>query len=306
MNLKDTTAVLISFLRPEFTIECVRSLYEQYPKIKILVADNAEYNNKLCEDLKQYGAKYILMPFDSGVCFARNRLVELVDTEFVLVGDDDFFYTETAKVKEMRDFLKGHKDFTLIGGRVFEKGKVLNYQGDIGIFPDHLEYTNLEIDECIKDKKSGLKYKKCDITFNFFVARVESIRTLPWDQKIKVAFEHSDWFISLKKAKRKVAFTPDAVVVHKPEHIQLDQAQIRYYSSYRMRRSDQTHFFRKHKLKYSLGFRGLRTNFDEIKQEAKRYYAKVAFSVDGKFYNTGDIIDLQPGQHITENMEPCW
>lgn len=304
--MQDTTAVLISFLRPEYTIECVKSLREQYAGIKILVADNAEYNAKLNAKLKEYDAKYILMPFDSGVCFARNRLVELVDTKFVLVGDDDFYYTETAKVKEMRNLLKANKEFTLIGGRISEKGKVLDYQGDIGIFPDHLEYTSLKIKECKKDRKSGLLYKKCDITFNFFIARADEIRDIKWDEKIKVAFEHSDWFISLKKAGRAVAFTPDAIVVHKPEHVKLDQAQIRKYSAFRMRRSDQTRFFTKHHLKYSLGFRGLRTSFAEVKREAKTYHAKVAFSQDGKAYNKGDIIKLLPGQKINDNMEPLY
>ena len=107
--MKNTTAVLISFMRDEYTKECVRSLHDMYPSIKILVAENSHFNKELKDFVNEHGGRYILMPFDSGVCFARNRLVEMADTEFILVSDDDFYYTEEAKVEEMVKFLEANK-----------------------------------------------------------------------------------------------------------------------------------------------------------------------------------------------------
>lgn len=295
--MNDTTAVLISFLRPEYTKECVRSLREMYPDIHILVAENAEFNQDLADYVSQYGGKYFLMPFDSGVCYARNRLVELVTTEYVLVGDDDFFYTPEAKVPEMAEFLRNHKEVSLIGGRIFENNKVLNYQGTIDLYPDHFHYKPLDEELNKYDKASGISYQITDITFNFFVARVNEIRHIKWDEQIKVAFEHSDWFISLKKAGVTVAYTPDAIVVHKPEHIKrlfANSEQQKTYSGYRMRRSDKVYFFKKHAVDYSIGFRGtvtvVKEEIEQAKQHGDMFYAPRRMCFDGKEYNEGDII----------------
>lgn len=302
--MKNTTAVLISFMRPEYTKECVRTLCEMYRGIKILVAENAHFNQDLKNFVNEHGGRYILMPFDSGVCFARNRLVEIADTEFILVSDDDFYYTEEAGVKEMVRFLQANNDYTLIGGRIFEQGKVLEYQGHINIKPDHFEYVPLDFENNKKDEASGLLYQPCDITFNYFIARRERIKDIKWDEKIKVAYEHSDWFIGLKKAGgRKVAFTPDAVVTHKPAHVVLGKERLNQYNQFRNRRSDMHYFFAKHKVKYSLGFRGVRTNFDEIKDLKNKYYAARAMTYDGIGYNKGDIIKTD---RPTDDMRACY
>ncbi len=302
--MKNITAVLISFMRPEYTKECVKSLAENYKGIKILVAENAEYNKDLRDFVKEHGGRYVVMPFDSGVCFARNRLVEIAETEYILVGDDDFYYTDGAKVKEMLKFMRAHKEFSLIGGRISERDKILDYQGNINIYPDHFEYIKLDPKKNKRCKKSGLKYQKCDITFNYFIARREDIKKVKWDEKIKVAYEHSDWFIALKKrGGRNVAFTPDAIVIHKPEHVVLNKEIKDQYNNFRNRRQDMFYFFAKHKVKYSLGFRGTRTNFDQIKDLKHKYYAKIGINFGGKTYNKGDII-------ITDNpnewMEACY
>lgn len=302
--MKNTTAVFISFMRPNYTKECVKSLRENYKDIKILVAENAQFNQDLGNFVNKYGGRYIVMPFDSGVCYARNRLVELAETEFILVGDDDFYYNKDAKVKEMVKFLKNNSKYSLIGGRIFEKGKVLDYQGHIDINEDHFHYKLLDPEKLKKCKKSKLRFQTADITFNFFVSRREDIKGVKWDEKIKVAYEHSDWFIMLKKAGgRKVAFTPDAIVIHKPEHVQLSKELKKEYAQFRNRRSDMHYFFAKHKIQYSIGFRGTRINFKEIKKLKNKYYAKIAMTYNGKTYNKGDIIKTT---NPNEWMDACY
>jgi len=303
--MKNVTAVIISFLRQEYTTECVRSLREMYPGIKILVAENGEYNRKLADFIHGQEGQYFLMPFDSGVCYARNRLMELVRTDFVLVGDDDFFYTKEASIDKIKKVMeqKGNEDMALMGGRVREQGVLKNYQGDIEIGDGFFHYTSLDLDRAdyVHDPETGIQYEKVDITFNFFLARTELVRDIPWDEKIKVAYEHSDWFISLKKAGRKVFFCPQSIVVHKPEHIQIKD--IGRYKVYRHRRSDKVHFFRKHGIKYSINFNGQKTTFDDSLETAKKvkrergsatiekaYTMDRSFSWNGTQYNSGEVI----------------
>lgn len=288
-KFKDLTAVLITFLRPEYTKKCVDSLLQNYPGINIIVGENGEYSEEMDKFLKERGIKYKLFPFDSGICIARNHLIDECETKYVLVGDDDFFYTPESKVDKMLDFMKGHKEFVLLGGRISEYGKIRNYQGYIDFQKDHIHYTPVDLNKAdFKiDKKSGLKYLKCDLTFNYFVARVKDIKELKWDEKIKVAWEHSDWFIQLKHKNIPVAFSPDPVAIHKPEGIYPAKKEL--YQTYRMRLCDRERFFEKHKIDYILDMAG-KTYKREIIEERKTFYATKSMFFEDKWYNQGDII----------------
>jgi glycosyltransferase involved in cell wall biosynthesis len=288
-QFKNLTAVLITFLRPEYTKKCVDSLIKNYPGIKIVVGENGEYNEELHKFLEERNIRYKLFPFDSGICIARNHLVDECETDYVLVGDDDFFYTPDSKVDKMLTFMKNHKEFVLIGGRVSENNVIRNYQGYIKFFQDHIQYTPVDLlkGDFKIDKKSGLKYLKCDLTFNYFVARVKDIKPYKWDEKIKVAWEHSDWFIQLKHSDVPVAFSPDPVVVHKPEGVYPAKKEL--YQTYRMRLSDKERFFDKHKIDYILDMAG-RTYKREMVECKRTFYATRQIFFEDRWYNEGEII----------------
>lgn len=287
--IKNLTAVLITFLRPEYTKKCVDSLLENYKGIKIIVGENGEYSEDMHRFLKERNIPYKIFPFDSGICIARNQLVDECETEFVLVGDDDFFYKKESKVNEMLIFMKNHKEFALLGGRISERNVVRNYQGYISFEGDHIHYSpvNLQKDKFYFDKKSGLNYLKCDLTFNYFVARVKDIKPYKWDEKIKVAWEHSDWFIQLRKNNVPIAFSPDPVVIHKPEGVYPAKKEL--YQTYRMRLSDKEHFFNKHKVDFIIDMAG-KTYRRDIVNQKREYYAKRCIFFEGRQYNAGDII----------------
>ena len=257
--MDNLTALIITFLRPDYTKACIKTLREKYPDIKIIVADNGievegDFDDEMSEFCSINDAEYHVMPYDSGVCYARNRLIEFAKTEYVLVGDDDFFYTQDAKVERMVKFLDSNKDFDLIGGRVNEGGEVKNYQGYFELNDDYIKINPVNLNGQFNfDEKSELFYKKVDLTFNFFVARRESIKDIPWDEKIKVAYEHSDWFISMKKAGRNVAFSTDPVVIHKPA---INAKVPEEYRGFRNRQCDKERFYSKHNIAYMVDMAG--------------------------------------------------
>lgn len=257
--MTNITAIVISFLRPGYTKACVDSLRKEYGDIKIIVGDNGGENPAIRKYCEARGAQYFPLEYDSGVCVARNELIKKVDTDYVLVGDDDFYYTPEAKVQEMKAFLEAHPEFDLIGGRVSVHGIVGNYQGFIekrtkcfhttGIEPETHTYET--------DPASGLRYCPADLTFNYFVARTAKVKEVPWDEEIKVAYEHFTWFYDFKCAGGKVAFSPDPIVVHKPKHVDPEQAQ--EYLAFRNRRSDAERFFSKYGIDYIIGINGVKT-----------------------------------------------
>ena len=288
-KLDRLTAIVVSFLRPNYTIDCVKSLRETYPYIgKILVGENGYYDESVEKAIFDANGEYIELKFDSGVGPGRNRLMDKVNTDYVLVGDDDFLYDDKAMVDRMVEFLDNHPEFDLVGGRIIENKNLKNYQGFIDINDDHLKYRMVH-ENTVEDfdEESGLRYKKVDLTFNFFVARTESIRDVPWDEKIKVAYEHSHWFISLKKAGKNVAFSPDPVVDHKKQNYKISQE----YKQFRTRKSDKNYFFKSLGIDYSEGMNGGITKIDE--NGNKKYFAKSAVKILGRKYRSGDLIIIE-------------
>jgi len=253
--MQKLTAIIISFLRPGYTKACIRSLREQYPEINIIVGENGNYDSSLADVCNENNAKYVQLPFDSGVCVGRNELIKLVDTEFVLVGDDDFFYDKNALTDKMLAFIENNTEFDLIGGRVSVYGVVGNYQGYTKKEDRHFETKAVDLNGEFKvDEFSGLRYCPADLTFNYFIGRTEKIKNVPWDEKIKVAYEHFSWFFDFKENGGRVAFSPDPIVIHKPQHIKPEQSS--EYMKYRLRQSDKDRFFEKYGIDYIVGMNG--------------------------------------------------
>lgn len=255
------TAIIKTFLRDDYFYVCVDSLIENYPNINILTADSGYDSEEKTAFIKKHKLDYKKLPFDSGICVGRNVLVKKVKTEYTLVGDDDFKYDEKAKVNEMITFLDEHPEIDLIGGRVFENGVLRNYQGFMHYTGRQVNYTPLNLEgEFLIDKKSKLRYLPCDLTFNFFVARTEALKKVLWPEEIKVRYEHTAFFLDFKKAGYKVAFTPDAIVDHKPNGIRNSNE----YMPYRNRAIDKELFFKRYDIHTIKEFNGSISTDDEF------------------------------------------
>jgi GT2 family glycosyltransferase len=255
-SLSNVTAIINNFLRPEYTKKCVESLRENYPQVKILVGNGDKPDPDLEQFVKDNGGDYIELPFDGGICVARNRMVEHVKTKYCLIGDDDFYYSPDAHLEIMLDFM-GIAD--VCGGRVREKGLMRDYQGFMEIKDNQLVYRRLLLDAW--QHYHNYRYKDCDITFNFFIAPTKRLKETKWDEKIKVSYEHSDWFLLAKEAGMRVVFTPHCVVDHKPE---LDvKTDFGDYHVYRNRRVDRDHFFHKRGLKSAVDMNGFMDIYSE-------------------------------------------
>jgi glycosyltransferase involved in cell wall biosynthesis len=232
-----TTAILTSFNRPAYIYDCVRTLKEHYPHIKVIIGENGTPDEELGEKVEKMGAKYVVLPFDCGVPYVRNRLFEMVDTKYVLVGDDDFFYTPEAHLTEMQTFLEAHAEYAMIGGRVIEHGQVKDYQGYVegGVYTKY-RAEDLKYKKC---KKSGLEYTPIDMMTNFWIGRLKDLPKYNEDHKIY--HEHTDYMLSLKV---KMAFSPQPLVLHKYKRYYYPN-----YGKYRFRPEERDYIRNKYNLK---------------------------------------------------------
>lgn len=236
-SFKDVTAIIKNFLREPYMYECVASLKKNYPDISIIVLDDGHLTDEKREWAKQNKVEYIEKDFDIGLGRARNILIQHVKTPYVLVGDDDFFYTPYCGLERM---LKLMDIANIAAGAVVENGEYKNYEGSIRRLDDGgLKWTCLEP---VFDEYKGVRHAYVDLAYNFYIARAKKIDGL-WDDNIKVAYEHSDFFLSAKACGLISVFCPDANVIHKAPHIQFNPSE--EYTKYRVRQEDKEYFFRK-------------------------------------------------------------
>jgi GT2 family glycosyltransferase len=241
--MHDVTAIVCTFLRDSYLFNCVHSLKQSYPDIRILVADDGHTSDEKEQQLAALGVeRYIRLPFNVGLAVKRNALLTLVSTPFILVGDDDFTYTPACRLQDLQQLMD---TVDLAGGAVFENRILRQYEAtferqiDGGIW-----YRDIERDyRC----NGSVRFAPCDLTFNFFIAKTDTARSVGgWDERIKICYEHEDFFLSLHQHGTKVAYCPDSVVQHKTLNIPNTEE----YAHHRGNSADQRYFFEKWELKY--------------------------------------------------------
>ena len=246
--MHDVTAIVKTFKRDDYMRRCVSSLRKEYPEISIIVVDDGKITKEKRMFCKQMGAEYVELPFDGGLPRGRNEAMKRVKTQYVLIGDDDFDYTPTESFSPALRRLRQLIDICdIAGGRVIEGGEIGNYQGMFSEECDgkQLKWTALDLENIVFERYADIPFVRCHFTYNFFVARTEVVRSILWDENIKVAYEHSDFFISAWRKGARVVFCPDAFVTHKPSDIVVMPEKKKEYGRFRFRKSDRAYFLQK-------------------------------------------------------------
>ena len=94
--LERVTFGITSFERPQLLERLVGSIKERYPKARILVADNGRRKASLPGDVR-----VLNLEFDSGLSAARNALLDNMETEFLLLLEEDFLFTDETRIEHV-------------------------------------------------------------------------------------------------------------------------------------------------------------------------------------------------------------
>jgi len=167
--------------------------------------------------------KVVQLPFDCGLSFARNKLVETaheLGIKYCLIGADSIKFTESMKdMGDLTRFLNYKKDLNidLIG---FELRDRIGWEAKLDLkdsfvldFIDKTEppdrrYGIVDPSKLIEDETVHitLNIYYCDIVRNFFLATTKSLLKVKWDNNLKLA-EHCEFFWRYKQAGYKVGWT---------------------------------------------------------------------------------------------------
>lgn len=208
--------VVKSFRRFDCLRRFLDSLWQFYPGIEVLIADDSLNHG---ESYPQFVHRiqdnplvtWIQLPFDSGLSYGRNQCVNIASKPYIVLCDDDYLITENTRIERMLSVLQESPAISLVAGMIEEDRRVRNWVGTYMIANNSLRVSRL------KEKfrtAGGVSYRRTDVAWNFFVARTESLKRIPWDNELKIAAEHVDFFISRFRAGEKSAYTPESCVRH--------------------------------------------------------------------------------------------
>src|SRR5437867_377156 len=173
--MDSVTALIKTFLRDKELFLCVESLRKSFPELPIIVADDGHPSYVKEAFMRGNGVEYYLLPFNQGCPAGKNFLVDRCHTPYCLLGDDDFYYTPEAN---LADLVKLMNVADLAGGAVIEDGELKHFEGFARQEDDTLYFEHLKFDD--PKQYDGVLYKEAGFVFNFFVARVDSLRHTRW------------------------------------------------------------------------------------------------------------------------------
>ena len=190
LPLESVTACVTAYKRPQSLRRLLESIERFYPNLPVLVEDTG-----------------------GNLSAGRNRLVEQCKTDFVLILEDDFEFTAgDDPLAAFQDVLDSDPEVGVACGNLVIGGRVRSYTSDLRVFRNLLERSPPA--DSWRETPGGVLYRYCDLGWNWFCARVETLRGLPWDERLELA-EHAAWFLELRRQGLwRVAHVPAAVIAH--------------------------------------------------------------------------------------------
>lgn len=214
--MKKIAILYTTFIRPELAHQTLFSIYQNWQdNFFLLVADQGEpEDRKLIFPFSEEFAtfmeklKYFHLPFDCGLSFARNFLVEKaleMKIDYCLITADSIQFTPQTieKLQAAISYLRSDKALGILG---FELNGRIPWEFFMDIKDGH--FFLKKPGDLKTDEKTGLRVKECDICRNFFLAKTKILSKIRWDDELKLC-EHEDFFWRFKQAGYKAAWTPN-------------------------------------------------------------------------------------------------
>ena len=219
-SVYDIGFIVINFLRPVSTKNCILSLRKHYPNVKIYVADQDKPCGEMIQFYEENYVEYYFVPHDCGVGYCRNLLLTKVKEPFLMWGDNDFVFNEHSNILSGKTILEHNKDVGFVGGGIIKNGVIGHYERILSYIPEYglLIYIPLELTEPAANFLGDTDFYYCDLTYNYVICKTKILQEndkLRWDERLKVAYEHTSLFLCLKQfSKYRVVYCPSMLVIH--------------------------------------------------------------------------------------------
>ncbi len=232
-----TIGILIpTFLRDEKMMKSVETILQYTDKndmfrkwVRLYIADQgydnwSEEKRNFYKKLEQDGHKIFKTPFNSGLAYNRNFLVEQSNEPYLMIIDDDFKFTDKTDLVALIEILNHRKENGIVGGDISNRpsyhSEFLFEKKNNELFLQRI--TKVSPEQKVRVHSTGLnsekdkfyKYYYTDIVLNFFLVKREVLEEIPLDNNLKIV-EHTDHFLRIKKnGNWKVCYYPDTTCEH--------------------------------------------------------------------------------------------
>lgn len=247
-NFNDVTIGIKTFYRIEKLKRTLKSLVGIDVR-EIIVADDgpeAPEKEQLYNAMSEYlPLKILRLPYDSGLAYGRNKIVENTKTPYLLIIDDDMEIPDKGTISLLKQILSTNNELGGVGAFLIENGKIrsgahnLMYKKGYIIRDVPLKYEIRFSD--------GIPYIIFDQILNAALFRTACLRDYSWDEHYKINFEHLDFYWGHKQlGKWKFAVTPAVFFKHYPGG---DRVYKKFRFSKERYKNSKEYFLKKWKLK---------------------------------------------------------
>jgi glycosyltransferase involved in cell wall biosynthesis len=203
-SVQDLTAVVKTFRRPAQVAKALLSIKHFYPNLPVVLIDDGAQPGLLIP--AGMPITYVETDFDLGLSADRNIGVDQVQSEFVLIMDDDVVLREETRLDQMLATAKRRQ--TVVSARQMDFGVTEQ------IFHGLFETQSAAL--VMRDAGfSGDPIAEVHYTHNFFVAPTELVRSIRWDPALKMG-EHWDFFWRMRASGRAPVVCTDLFYDHYP------------------------------------------------------------------------------------------
>jgi glycosyltransferase involved in cell wall biosynthesis len=202
--------IYTTFLREDLAQATIESILNSWSDKFVLMI--GEQTNEDYSKLHQLYGKderivYTKLPFDCGVSFARNALIDkAIESDIplcILTADSLAFSERTLFNLDKAIDLLSHSDISILGFDI-EHRTPWEYNLDM----DSKRFILQRLGKDTLRQERGLSILDCEICRQFFICKTMPVHQVRWDVELKTA-DHEDFFWRFKQAGYRVAWTPD-------------------------------------------------------------------------------------------------
>lgn len=205
------TIGVITFRRPACLSNLLASAKARYPSLRVVVADDSGEDAENRDICSRNGATHVPCSHDCGIPTKRNVLVDIAETPYVLICDDDHEFGPRTSIEALLHALEvvplDIASAVVVnepGGKpTWGRGILFRWRGVLYCAPPFVR---------LKQPKDGVEFT--DFAENFFLARTKVLRRVRWNERLKLQ-DHVEFFWTCKNLGVHVGQVQSVVAVHR-------------------------------------------------------------------------------------------
>jgi hypothetical protein len=159
------------------------------------------------------GIRVLTQDTEGNLSRGRNQLMKACDTDFAIIMEEDMVWRSDTDPGRLVQVLQHDKAIAFAGGRIVDERMPWRHNFEWLYNGTGRPELGAQASGDPWKRAGDTIYQPCDLVSNFGAVRTEFARDCPWDERFELG-EHRDWFLSLRKRRKRAAFVPQSRIDH--------------------------------------------------------------------------------------------